>query len=152
MTGARQAAYLEAMGIPLWVRKGAVPESGEPLSGLRLGPGSGRFLLLCSGDGESAGELAADIARALPEQPVWAWPATEQPGRSVQEVIDEHLFTDMLVFGADPARKVFGDAIPEVLGPMRVLMVPGMDELSSEASARRALWRSLCENALVPEQ
>ena len=169
MMAERQAAYLEAMGIPVFVPKDAVAETEveavvetevevaveteagpAEVTGLRLGPGSGRFLLLCAGVEETAGKLAADIARVFPEQPVWAWPAAEGSGRGVDEVVDEHLFTDMIVFGEAPAQVAFGGAAPGMTGSARVLLAPGMVELAADAAARKTLWLALCARGLVP--
>ncbi|NIP19329.1 MAG: hypothetical protein GWM87_15100 [Xanthomonadales bacterium] len=149
MIPSRRAAYLDALGIQTWVRKELVEDSDVAAGCLRLGPGTGRLLLLCASAEETAGKLAADIARALPEQPVWAWPGEGQEDRPAREVVDEHLFTDLLAFGKEPARLVLGKKLPETLGSARVILAPAMDELQREAAARRALWRVLCERRLV---
>ena len=149
---AQRAAYLEALGIPVWVRKGQAAATSRPAAaGLRLGPGTGRFLLLCAGADETAGRLAADIARVLGEEPVWAWPAVEETGAAVESAVDEHLFTNLLVFGAETACQVFGASAPRTVNSARVLVVPGMAELAAEPGARAGLWRTLCDNRLVPD-
>jgi DNA polymerase III psi subunit len=147
---ARHAAYLEALGIQAWVRKGLVARSGADVpAGLRLGPGAGRLLLLCADAEQTAGRLAADVARALPDEPVWAWPAPEGPGASVAEAVDEHMFTTLLVLGPDTARRVFGKNVPGWVGSARVLVAPGMAALATDPQARRSLWRTICAKRLV---
>jgi DNA polymerase III psi subunit len=85
----------------------------------------------------------------LPEQPVWAWPAGHDGGCSAAQLVDEHLFTDVLVFGAECARAVFGSPLPELVGQARILVVPAMDELSNQPAARRSLWQCLCVSKLT---
>lgn len=151
-----QLAYLEALGVPVWARKElvdgqdrAAADHGQFPAGVRLGPGSGQFLLLCSGATETAGRLASDIARAMGGQPVWAWPVDGEPGQPVAEAVGEHLFTTLLVFGSGVGRRVFGAAAPGSVGSARVLVAPGMDELAGDPAARRSLWHMLCSKNLV---
>jgi hypothetical protein len=145
-------AYLEAMGIPVWVRKevAAVAIRGVGC-GLRLGPGSGQFLLLCSNAAETAGHLAADISRAFSAAPVWAWPSADESGQSAGAAVDEHLFTTLVVFGMGVARQVFGGETPDMVGPARVLVVPGMDEVAADPDARMSLWNTMCSRRLVAD-
>ena len=149
----RHTAYLEAMGIPVWVRKEIAAKPGrEAAAGLRLGPGSGQFLLLCANAGETSGHLASDITRVFTAEPVWAWPAIDEPGQSVEAAIDERFFTTLVVFGPEAARQVFGKDTPGMIGPARVLVVPAMDELANDPAARCSLWNILCSKRLVPVQ
>ena len=106
MAEARRQAYLEAMGFDVWVRKPPPPERGA----LVVGPGGGSTLLVCHGPEASSDRLAADIARAIGDEPVWAWPAAdggaEYPG--VEEAVARGLFTRLLVFGEHLARELPG--------------------------------------------
>jgi len=147
----RHTAYLEAMGIPVWVRKEFAAQAGrDELAGLRLGPGSGQFLLLCANAGETAGHLASDIARVFSAEPVWAWPAIDEPGQTAETAVDEHLFTTLVIFGAEAAGQVFGEDVPGVIGPARVLEAPAMKELANDPAARSRLWDTMCSKRLVP--
>ncbi len=100
-----QQAYLQAMGIEVWVARDSVQDEAyaepeavaavrpEPAAeaavqqpavtewpaatgALLIGPGTGNTLLVCSNAEEAATPLAADICRCLAVEPVWAWPAT----------------------------------------------------------------------------
>ncbi len=103
MSEVNQRAYLEAMEIPVWVRKEYVnrecvdqaPEFVSPT--LRLGPGAGDVLLVCGRVDEPATRIAADIARSLKAEPVWAWLDADAAGSDVETVVNEQLFTTIIV-------------------------------------------------------
>jgi hypothetical protein len=139
MTEARRRAYLEAMGYDVWVEK---PPGPGPVR-LVVGPGGGSDLLVCEAPDASGGKLAADIARALGTDPVWAWPDPEHdPGRpTLEEAVADRLFTHLLVFGEELARALFGTSAPDILGSSAVRVAPDMDELAVRGSAKRTLWR-----------
>jgi len=139
MTEARRRAYLEAMGYDVWVAKPPGPGPAR----LVVGPGEGGDLLVCAAPDASSSKLAADIARALGGDPVWAWPdPTGDPAQpTVEEAVGERLFTQLLVFGETLAHALFGAAPPGVVGSSAVHVAPELDELAVRGSAKRALWR-----------
>ncbi|MEJ2384709.1 MAG: hypothetical protein P8Y54_09965 [Xanthomonadales bacterium] len=145
MTEARRRAYLEAMGFDIWVAK---PPGPGPVR-LVVGPGAGGDLLICAAPDASSGKLAADIARALGDDPVWAWPDPEGDLAcpTVDEAVADRLFTRLLVFGEELARDLFGPESPEVLGSAAVRVAPAMDELAVRGNAKQAFWRLICGRA-----
>ncbi|HSM68298.1 MAG TPA: hypothetical protein VK830_01185 [Xanthomonadales bacterium] len=150
MNPAGQRAYLKAMGIPVWVRRGPAQAAGPAqVAGLQLGPGKGPLLLLCAGVSESSSHLAADIARALRCEPIWGWPAPDDEGRGVAEAVGDGLFTHLLVFGSETEAALFGGPAPESLGSARVLRVATLQALAADPDERRGLWRVLVENRLA---
>jgi hypothetical protein len=60
MTAAQRRAYLDAMGIDVWLERQAEPVWDR----LVLGPGAGSTLLVCNDPEDAASALAADIVRA----------------------------------------------------------------------------------------
>jgi hypothetical protein len=140
MTEAQRQAYLEAMGISVWIGKPATPGPDR----LVVGPGSGSTLLLCRVAEESATRLAADIGRCL-EDPVWSWPDPEgNPGNpSLQETIEQHLFTRVLLFGEALANRAIKAPLPDILGSASIKVTAGLDELAVNGRARRDLWQYL---------
>jgi len=149
MIESRQRAYLEAMDIPVWVRKelaNRVPDFIAPR--LKLGPGSGSVLLVCSRLDEPATRLAADIVRSLGSEPVWAWP--EQDGNGTPEdVVKEHLFTSMIIFGTTLESELFGGTAPDTLGSAGIMVVPGLHELASSPALKKRLWKLLSGRLLT---
>lgn len=150
MNPAGQRAYLEAMGIPVWVRRGQAQAAGPAqVAGLQLGPGKGPLLLLCAAVSESSSQLAADIARALRCEPVWGWPAPDGEGDGVAAAVGDGLFTHLLVFGNETESALFGGPAPETLASARVLRAASLPVLAAEPDERRGLWRALVENRLA---
>jgi len=150
MSEARQRAYLDALEIPVWVRKelaAQVPEFVSPP--LKLGPGSGPVLLVCSRVDEPATRLAADIARSLSTEPVWAWPGPDADSAQADVIVNDHLFTTVIVFGASLETQLFNGAVPETLGPARLLIAPGLDELVTSPQSRNRLWKLLSQSHLT---
>lgn len=149
MIESRQRAYLEAMDIPVWVRKelsNRVPDFIAPQ--LRLGPGSGSVLLVCSRLDEPATRLAADIVRSLGSEPVWAW-LEHDGGGAPEDVVKEHLFTSMVVFGTTLELQLFGGTAPDTLGSARLMVVPGLHELASSPPLKKRLWKMLSGRLLA---
>ncbi len=141
-----QRAYLEAMEIPVWVRKelaGQVPDFVSPA--LRLGPGSGHVLLICAAVDEPASRIAADIARSLKSEPVWAWPVPDEGTGNIIATVQEHLFTTVILFGEPLAKQVFNGAAPEALGSARLLVAPCLEEVAVSPAARQTLWKLICK-------
>ena len=141
MIEAQRRAYLEAMGIGVWINKPAVPDADRWV----VGPGSGNMLLLCRTARESATRLAADIGRSLGGDPVWAWPDPEgrQEYPVLKDTIEQNLFTQVLLFGQMLASQVFKGGVPEVIGSARLQVTADLGELAVDGMARRKLWQSL---------
>ena len=145
-----QRAYLEALEIPVWVRKdlaGSAP-AFEPCS-LKLGPGSGQVLMVVAALEEQATHLASDIARCLRSEPVWAWPGTSGEDDELSQLVREHLFTHIVVFGDELAAGLFDGPAPATLGSARLVCAPSMQDLSSSPAGRKALWKLVSSNGLA---
>jgi hypothetical protein len=141
MIEAQRRAYLEAMGIGVWIIKPAAPDADRWV----VGPGSGSTLLLCRTAEESGTRLAADIGRSLGGDPVWAWPDPEG-GRecpSLKDTIEQYLFTQVVLFGHALAGQAFKGSVPEVLGSANLQVTADLDELAVDGMARRKLWQCL---------
>ena len=147
MMEAQRQAYLEAMGINVWVRKPVMDDSLR----LLLGPGTGSTLLLCRDAGEQSVAIGADIGRFLGGDPVWAWPDTEQGNDSpgLKAAVDQQLFTRVVIFGASLAERLFGGAVPPVVGSARTIVSADLDEMALSGSARKALWVRLSHTGPV---
>lgn len=141
MIEAQRRAYLEAMGIDVWINRPAAADGARWV----VGPGSGSTLLLCRSPEESGTRLAADIGRSLEDDPVWAWPDPDgnQVNPSLEETIEQQLFTRVLLFGKGLAGQAFKGKVPGVLGSARVQLAADMDELAVDGMARRNLWQYL---------
>lgn len=144
---ARQQAYLEAMGVSIWALRTAKP--ADHGVGLKLGPGRGSVLLICENDIDSASKLATDIGRAMGRVPVWAWPADNADSVVLKEVVNDHLFTTVAVFGKTLAKQFFGQKLPATLNSASLVVLPAMPELERHADARRLLWSVLCQSGMV---
>jgi hypothetical protein len=140
MTEAQRRAYLDTMGINVWVGKPATPEADR----LVVGPGSGSTLLLCRAAEESATRLAADIGRCLVD-PVWSWPDPEgnPDSPSLQETIEQHLFTQVLLFGPALAKRAIKGPLPDILASASLKVIADLEELAVSGQARRDLWQYL---------
>lgn len=150
---ARRLAYLDALGIDVWVPR-EVRESAE-VGGpaLVLGAGDGDVLCVVASDEEGGLDLVRDIGRAMRSTPVWAWPAGA-PGFgaeavSLEEAVADRLFTRMLVFGEGVASALFGSRRPDYLGTARVHFVPGVARLGSDREAKRVLWALMQEHGIA---
>jgi DNA polymerase III psi subunit len=141
MSEARRRAYLDALGLDVWLLR------KPPTSGPRLvvNPGRSSTLLICASPEASASRCAADIARVLGDEPAWGWPDCE--GRAdalgLGEAIDRYLFTRVLVFGDGSGAQLFEGPAPPVLGSARIVMAPDLDELAVRGTAKKALWKVL---------
>jgi hypothetical protein len=141
MIEAQRRAYLEAMGIGVWVNKPAAPDAARWL----VGPGSGSTLLLCRSPEESGTRLAADIGRSLGGNPVWAWPDPDssQEHPSLEDTIEQYLFTQVVLFGTALAGLAFNGKVPGIVGSAKVQVTADLDELAVDGMARRYLWQCL---------
>jgi DNA polymerase III psi subunit len=134
----RRRAYLEAMGFEVWLPRPAGPAPGL----VYLGPGDGSVLLVCESPEATGSRLAADIARAVGGNPVWAWPDGHGAGQGVtlEQAVSHRLFTQVLLLGQELAESILGGKPPDVLGSAAVTVAPGLQELGERASARQQLW------------
>jgi len=144
-----QRRYLEALEIPVWVPRAAEMMPGAVPDRIRLGPGSGASLFICSGPEASSSLLAADIVRALPEPPVWAWPEDVEDAMAVGAAVKERLFSSIIVFGEELASRLFGPGCPESVGSARLVIAPAMSALAGSPHLRRACWRLLVSGHFV---
>lgn len=150
MNSSSQRAYLEVLGIPVWIRKElADQESTGTPAGLKLGPGSSQTLLVCASADEAARRIAADIARCLKSEPVWAWTEPDLAEPAIGDVVSEHLFTTVLVFGEDLAVTLFGSKSPETLGSARIITTESLAILENSPVAKRSLWNQITANHLA---
>ena len=148
----RQLAYLDAMDIPVWsLREPFTPgvEVVENLSRLKLGPGSGGILLICAADSDSAGRLANDINRVLGGAPVWAWPYLEDGAVDLNSAVQENLFTTVAFFGRELALQFVGGELPAHLNSANLVLLPSMQDIQSQAEARRVLWATFCRSGML---
>lgn len=172
MNIARHSEYLKALGIEIWVPRvgsftaGELPPTLSPdhkpelplaitarsktvnaAARIVIGPGDGDTLLLCGNSAEAATALAADIARSLDCEPVWGWPQKDDsaPALSLQQAVQERLFTRVLVFGPDLVATT-EEAVSMVVGSARLIRSESIPVLSESGAARRALWLELSAN------
>lgn len=161
MNPASRQAYLKAMGIDVWItRSGSSGRAETAVSPLQavigdvraamepeicVGPGTGSTLLLCASAAEAATTIASDIARSLEGEPVWAWLASgdSTPVSSLQQAIEEHLFTRVLVFGLEPVARAAGGKMG-IVGSAQLIWSDSIPSLLESGEARRRLWQQLC--------
>lgn len=151
MLSSRQHAYLRAMDIPVWNLRDLAASAPALDTLLKLGPGSGGILLVCGADHESAGRLANDIVRALNGSPVWAWPVAGEAAVSLDNAVEEHLFTTVAFFGAELAGRFFAGELPALVGSAQLVVLPAMQDIQNNATARRALWTGLCKSGMIEQ-
>jgi DNA polymerase III psi subunit len=141
MNEARRRAYLDALGLDVWLLKAA------PAAPVRLAvnPGRSSTLLICASPEESVSRFAADIARALGDEPAWGWPDHETSAESLDllQAINQHLFTHVMVFGDSAAAQLCEGPLPPVLGSAKLVSAPDLDELAVRGAAKQALWKEL---------
>ena len=125
------------------------PEPRSHAGRLHIGPGDGGTLMVCAGQGASTSPLACDIARAVQDVPVWAWPRDDNDGPTAAEAVGESLFTCLVVFGHALAERLFGAEPPGHIGSARVCVVDDLDTLRRSGDARRQLWARLCAGGVV---
>jgi len=137
----RRRAYLQALGVDVWLRRPPGPEPGC----VGVGRGRDSTLLLCLSADQCRTDLARDVERALGGDPLWAWldPSAEEESQILQEVVAERLITRILVFGPETARRAFAGEVPAILGSATILALPGLPELAASGAARQALWKQL---------
>lgn len=141
MIDPRKQAYLEAMGFDVWVARSS-PATRDRLA---LAPGQGSTLLVCARAGDRETALAADIARAVGDDPSWGWPdpAGLPDAPTLEQAIGNGLITRVVVFGRETARQLLGADVPAVLKSSEVAVVADLDELATHGTAKQALWKLL---------
>ena len=117
--------------------------------GLKLGPGQGGILLVCAQDSDSASRLANDINRALGKPPVWAWPDAGSGAVRLDAAVEENLFTTVAIFGHELTQRLFEGELPANMHGASLVQLPAMQEISSQAEARRTLWAVLNRAGMV---
>ena len=139
MTEARRRAYLEAMGFDVWERKPPPPIENR----LVVGPGRGSTLLVCAKPELSASKLAADIARAIGDEPVWAWPDPEglPHNPDLEQAVRDGLFTRVFIFGEKTRSRLVSADPVEVVASSRVLAVTDLEDIAVRGEAKRRLWQ-----------
>lgn len=159
MLSSRQQAYLDAMDVGVWSLRDPghfeTCETENPsqpdLAQLKLGPGSGGILLICSADNESASRLANDITRILGGAPVWAWPHVDTDAVNLIQAVDENLFTTIAIFGEVLAAQFFNGEQPAYLNSANLVLLPSMQDIQNRAEARRTLWATLCRSGMIDQ-
>lgn len=163
---ARRMAYLDAMGIDVWVPRGVPAQQAvsEPVvggeqapasatAGVCLGPGQGEILCIAASAKQAHMKLATNISGAMRSAPVWAWPtqSIEESGgyATVAEAVGDRLITRVLVFGAELAASLLGEQAPETIGTAKLHVVPAMEALESDVEAKRALWALMRETSIA---
>jgi DNA polymerase III psi subunit len=156
MNEAQRRAYLEAMGIEVWIsRERSAVDSGPP-GRLGVGKGRGSTLLICERLADSESVLGQDVARAVAavcgQPPLWAWldPEPPEPATHLEELISSRLVTRVFVLGASVRERIGYAGSRDIIGSARITTVPAADELEHRAEARRALWRQLTADAGQP--
>jgi hypothetical protein len=109
-----------------------------------VGPGSGNTLLVCARSEETATALAADIARSLEGEPVWAWPAagTDEPGTTLAAAVEAHMFDRVLIFGSGPGAGA-DTGKGGIAGKAQLIRAEPIAALLESSDARRGLWQQL---------
>lgn len=152
MPDSRQRAYLDAMGIEVWsLRHSPDQPSPDTLDepGIKLGPGDGGILLICTHDTDSASRLANDIERALGNVPVWAWPQKDQAPVHLKTAVDEHLFTTVAIFGEELASRFYAGELPGNVNSAKLVLLPSMQDIQSSPAMRKRLWKVFCRSGMV---
>jgi len=146
MIESRRRAYLEAMGLDIWTIR---PPPASP-DRLVLQPGNGQTLLLCQQPEETAERIAGDIARALDQDVVWAWPDPDGQVETVslEEAVGQYLFTRMVIFGKDLANRVCKGEAPQVIGSASILVTAAVSELAVHGCAKQTFWEQLSVSRL----
>ena len=138
MIEARRRAYLEALGLDVWLTRPTVEERGC----LAVNDGRGSTLLVCPSSADCLTDIAADVARALGGDPVWAWldPPPAEGGERLEHIITHRLITRVLLLGLSAERSLFQGDAPGIVGSATVSVAPSLDDLASSASARKSFW------------
>lgn len=139
-------ARLAAIGIDVWRARAPTPAGltepatadaspGVSSARIRLSSGSGDWLFVQKTPWRGAHEsLLADMTASIgPERVRFGqWAIGSAAGESLDELASRGI---QRVLSLGP--------IPDGIGDGRVIVVPSLDELASDGSARKALWQAL---------
>ena len=141
MIESRRRAYLDAIGLDVWSIRPPKPE----LDRLVFQPGSGGTLLICDTPDATATRIAGDIARALGGEVVWAWPDPEGNSQNLtlEQAVDQYLFTRGVLFGAELGHQIFRSDVPQVAGSASVTVTDKLGELAVRGNTKRVFWKEL---------
>jgi hypothetical protein len=147
MNELRRRAYLDAMGFDVWSVKPPAPACNR----LVLQPGDGDTLLVCAQPENTAGRFAGDLARVLDGQVVWAWPEAEGgvANPTLEEAVQQHLFTRVVLFGKELGRRIVKGDIPLVVGSARILVTENLPDLADSGRSKLEFWKQLFETGAV---
>ena len=140
----RRRAYLDALGIDVWLSKPAEADRNR----LLFSPGKGDTLLVCSSTESSITRLASDISRAVGGEVIWAWPDPEgrKESPTIAEAVGQFLFTRIVIFGSNLERQICSNEPPEFGASTRVLTAPDLNELAERGTARRLFWKQISDS------
>jgi hypothetical protein len=170
MAESQRLQYLEALGVDVWVLRGAnetaaaedsvqaehrVQQSDRLNAGAEaqktlsqasyvLGPGTGQTLLLCRRQEEASLQIASDIARCLGEAPIWGW-AQHDGGTDSQcllEKISDRLITRILVFDSGLVASDLDDVIRRKAA---IIHAASLDELAQNPAQKQLLWMQIAK-------
>ncbi len=148
MTSQRKAAYLEAMGIPVWVDRGVPP--GQPVAANKSGntlqvamcdssDNGSHWLWVIADDLLLENSLLADIRRAVGEtngsnicHPV------EAGGQGLDVIVKQHMVTRIVLFGEDldPGKAVHDTSC-------EIVQAPTLQALADAPVTKKQLWQTL---------
>ncbi len=172
MIDPRKAAYLEAMGIPVWVARQTLPEiealqpaptaspAAKPVAGptaekpesadadrpnaFRLcGQDDSGWLWLLGSPDEMQDDLFQDIVCAVLGSPSCLAGVISAAGEPVSRLVTERLLTRIVSFNADAGRQAAVAIKALDSHPVRLLRAPALDELRASPELKRRLWKEL---------
>ena len=141
MIESRRRAYLEVMGYDIWSARLPEPESNR----LLIQAAEGDTLLVCRSPETAASPFAGDVARALGDRGVWAWPDPEGRSESatLHDAVSQYLFTRVVLFGPELVSQLFKDDVPMVIGSARILATADLEELAVAGTAKLEFWNQV---------
>jgi len=147
MNESRRRAYLDAMGLDVWLIKAAEAERNR----LVISHGEGGTLLVCDSAEACSTRLAGDVVRTLGGDPVWAWPDPEgrQERPTLEQALKQFPFTRVVLFGSGLGQQLFGGEVPEILASAGIVVAAGLDELAVSGAAKRKFWKQIAEKRLA---
>lgn len=154
MTSQRHTAYLEAMGIPVWVERSVANTQAAAVNEKSRQP---QFVMCSDGDSPWLWVIAdarlenkrvfADIRRAVGEQGNSnICYAVSTGGKSLEAMLNESAITRIVLFGqeldtADPVRQK----------TCAIVEAPALEELAGSVAMKKQLWENL-QQLLDPRQ